>query len=256
MRPPLGSFGSESNRGAGSESNRSGMSHDDHHFAKPSPPATHAALYDYLPCVQERGSAKRVPKRVTLATEMLGLAEDLQSRKQAFMQTKILGTYNLTPLTASGKPVWKHSREDLVLAAGTVDGEPGWVVALGSVFGIHDKVAARIGGEAFPFSPAQKTGRNTKPAPSAWQVWNGRKWIHEPTLRARPSYHGWGVTSVADRPDEQFSTTVKFDRYEERRASHFTIGGKQMLSLLESKLSSKDKPMEGEEGSGEKRRKK
>lgn len=162
---------------------RPGIRFDDHHFKDKdgkfqiSPPKELTKLYHQGP-----------PAKVSIQAEINALKS----------QTQCCGVYTLQNNLVNNKPVWKHCSEDLVICASQVSGEDGWVVSRFTTAGTsRQQVCMRVAvsdKDAMPFPP--KAGM--------WQEWNGRDWIPAPSVKARPSHHGWGLDKL-DRTRLKFS---------------------------------------------------
>lgn len=175
--------------GVGTEAlfQKSGIVYSDHHFKdkegayQSSPPKELKVLYDYLPTEREKAE-KTVPTKVYMQADINALKA----------QTHVCGVYTLVHGEArpwkstkaeqsekfeGGKPMWKHTTEDLVLAADKVNGEDGWVVCKFTTFGTKKQCSMRVVGAVPP--------HDAKAA--VWQEWDGRDWIPAPTFKCRPS---------------------------------------------------------------------
>ena len=97
---------------------------------------------------------------------------------------------------ANKQPLYKHCSEDLQICAGTVKGEPGWVVCKFSTASSgRQQVCMRLSGASLPY----ERGNQGK-----WQEWDGRDWIPAPSVNCKPSWHGWGLDKL-DRTRLKFS---------------------------------------------------
>ena len=161
-----------------------GLTYEDHHFKtaegsyERSPPSKLKSMYDYLPSDPVTSSSKHVPKKLVIK----GDSPETQTN-DLNGQARCLGVYDQIPREANGHPMWKHVDEDLVIAAGRVDDEDGWVVAQYTTF--SDKTAKKsmqLPGREAPWT--NKAG--------TWQAWGGKEWAPAPSIKCRPSYHGWG----------------------------------------------------------------
>jgi len=159
---------------------KAGMVHEDHHFKdgegryQRSPPAKMKGMYDYLPNETAAGSPKRIPQKVTLEATINGLVQ----------QAHCLGVYLLVTDLRSG-PVWKHATADLCLAASSIDGEEGWSIGKYTTHGVKERRCMQVACEGYPFGTAL-----------VWSAWSGRSWEEQPSIKCRPSFHGFGLTSI------------------------------------------------------------
>ena len=199
------------------DASKYGMQKDDHHDERgPSPPPKHSALYDYLPrtdanCGEIMTAAQRAKLRARLVPPKLCIEAKYSHDPDSPMrlQMHILGVYELLEKGKmdDGKepvPVWKHSREDLILEASTVEGQPGWVIAHVSSNVLSDE--ARTGEQKILRYDEYKD-RRSKEAPkqarricarilgpdppfkdteTRFQVWDGRKWISAKVMSRPP----------------------------------------------------------------------
>jgi hypothetical protein len=156
---------------------KAGLTYEDHHFKLPdgtyqgSPPKNLTKLYTYLP-----GSAddeNKIPQKAVLRAGINALKT----------QGHCEGTYTVvTGKTNEGMPVYKHNEQDLYLALMKLKGESCWVVARSLTFETKPQLSLKVAvGEGFPWG-----------ASLVWQEWNGRDWQPAPSLRAKPSFHGYG----------------------------------------------------------------
>jgi len=165
-----------------------GLTYEDHHFRdkegkyQGSPPRELTKLYDQGP-----------PKKVSMTAEINSLKA----------QTQCCGVYTLLPESKTSKggeggaTMWKHSTEDLVLTSTKISGEDGWVVTRFTTAGVRQQICMKAltnPGE-FPF-------KNT-----TWQEWDGRGWIPAPSVKCRPSWHGWGLDKL-DRGRLKFNSSM------------------------------------------------
>ena len=72
-------------------------------------------------------------------------------------------------------------------------GDDAWVVCKFSTFSSRQMVCMKLPTDELPY--ACKT--------AVWQEWDGRDWRPAPSLKCRPSWHGWGL-------DKLDSTRLKF----------------------------------------------
>lgn len=92
---------------------------------------------DYLPTAYADETLWVTPSKVTLSGDCRGV------------QSHCLGVYcKIEGRECGGRPMFKHATADLVLAAGLVDGEPGWAVSRWTTFGVTEQrcmqVCARV----------------------------------------------------------------------------------------------------------------
>jgi len=155
-----------------------GMVHEDHHFktaegkVQGSPPSKLKAMYDYLPTDAIATSDKHVPSKIVFSAEINALK----------VQAHCLGVYQIIPerLGPNGKAIYRHATADLVLMAATVNDEEGWVISKFSTLP-NDRRCFQAACKGYPFGS------------TPWSSWNGRDWVEEPTVKCRPSYHGYGL---------------------------------------------------------------
>ena len=170
-----------------------GIGYDDHHHTDRSPPPAYKSLYTYLPRSEEKEDL--VPPKICMVAEINALKNPLG-----------LGVYELVkrehvadredPANSKPMPLWKHTGEDLCISHCIIDGEAFWVVAryttLGSSSGqqlcmkLPAKQAGAKGKMSLPFLRATD---------GHWHTWTKHKWVVEPSVRCRPTYHGWGTYS-------------------------------------------------------------
>jgi len=157
-----------------------GLTHGDHHFKDSSgkeqatPPKELKTLYDYLPSSDGgHHDAKQIPMKLAITSEVNALKG----------QARCLGVYTLV----SGKrhneqPMWRHSTEDLVVALAKDASKDCWMVARSVTIDNKEDRCMKIESRPMPWSNKS----------ASWQEWDGRNWSPAPTVKCRPSYHGWG----------------------------------------------------------------
>ena len=106
----------------------------------------------------------------------------------------ITGSETDNSVVENDKPIWKHSTEDLCLVFDKPPGgEEGWVVAKWSTLKTKKQVTMRVKTGDLPFSKDL-----------VWQEWDGRAWAPTPSVKCRPSWHGFGIDKL-DRSRLKFS---------------------------------------------------
>lgn len=166
-----------------------GLQHSDHHTRDSSPPAKLSTLYDFLP---KGDDVKRLPPRIILVANVTEMS----------IQSQCFGVYELVPFNLGTDlkptPVWKHTLENLAIVWGPHREEECWLVArftsLGKTGADNDdvqNVCMRLaaGRDEMPF------GRWSD---GQWQAWIGRRFEVVPSVKCRPTYHGWGTTGVGN----------------------------------------------------------
>ena len=170
-----------------------------------SPPKNLKAMYDFLPTdepARSNGvSPKHTPRRVTLEA---GLNSGMGGQ---LMQSHALGVYNLVPDAKTEQPLWKHVTADLCMVGASSVGEdeegeplPGWIVAKFSTYGRREGFEQRclqVVSSALPFSRGL-----------VWSAWNGRSWEEQPSIKCRPSHHGFGVAEVNNSDDNTWNVNT------------------------------------------------
>ena len=163
---------------------KAGLTFEDHHFkntltnrTERSPPKKLKELYDYLPTDDSPHHAKfHTPTKVSIEAEINSLGA----------QTHCIGVYAMVEHREhNAKPMYKHATADLVLIADTIDGQDGWMVAQWTTLKDTKK-------EIRSCLRVVTEGQGQFPFQGTWQMWSGREWKDAPSLKCRPTYHGWG----------------------------------------------------------------
>lgn len=158
---------------------KAGLTYEDHHLKLPdgeyqsSPPKNLTKLYAYLPGTADEEN--KFPQKVVIRAEINALK----------VQGHCEGVYTIIDphvRKSNGLPMYKHSEQDLFLAALKIKGEECWVVARSLTFETKQQLSLKAAtGEALPWS-----SRLT------WQEWTGRDWAPAASITCKASFHGYG----------------------------------------------------------------
>lgn len=112
---------------------------------------------------------------------------------------------------SNGAPIYKHATSDLVLAKSKTlqtedsDEGEGWVVARWTTFGTkkEQRCMQIVQSGGMPLD----TKRDAK-----WVEWSGRRWEEAPSVRLKPTWHGYGLSSREQSVHNPYSASDEVRR--------------------------------------------